>query len=93
MVTFEVKDMTCGHCVRAITQAVAAVDSAARVQVDLETHRVQVEPIEADARRLAGAIEQAGYTPVPISGDASTPQASVPRGGCCCRRSASLQAA
>jgi copper chaperone len=29
MVTFEVNDMTCGHCVSAITKAVAFVDPGA----------------------------------------------------------------
>ena len=35
MITFEVKDMTCGHCIKAITQAVLTVDSTAKVQIDL----------------------------------------------------------
>ena len=32
---FQVSGMTCGHCVRAVTQAIEALDPAARVNVDL----------------------------------------------------------
>ena len=64
--TFEVNDMTCGHCASTITQAVKALDAAADVQIDLATHRVRVESAEADSVRLADAIAQAGYTPVAV---------------------------
>ena len=40
MIAYEVKDMTCGHCVNAITQALKAVDSTAEVRIDLAQHRV-----------------------------------------------------
>lgn len=66
MITFEVNDMTCGHCVSTITKALKATDKDAKVQVDLATHRVQVEPAAADAGELADAIKEAGYTPVPV---------------------------
>ena len=46
MLTFEVKDMTCGHCVGAITKAVEAADPGARVQIDLA----------ASLRRERGAV-------------------------------------
>ena len=64
MITFEVNDMTCGHCVAAITKAVAFVDPGAKVQVDLALHRVQIEPIASTADVLSDAIKVAGYTPV-----------------------------
>lgn len=66
MITFEVNDMTCGHCVSTITKALKAADSDAKVQIDLETHRVRVEPASADAEELADAIKEAGYTPAPV---------------------------
>jgi copper chaperone len=65
MITFEVKDMTCGHCVKAITEAVKATDARAEVRIDLATHRVEIDPGAADALTLAGVIREAGYTPVP----------------------------
>lgn len=67
MITFEVKDMTCGHCVSAITQAVRAADPQARVDIDLARHRVQIEPGQADAQALEAAISEAGYTPQPLA--------------------------
>jgi copper chaperone len=67
MITFEVPDMSCGHCVATITQAVKAADRDAAVRVDLGTHRVQIEPARADAQALAKAIEDAGYTPVAVA--------------------------
>ena len=81
MITFEVNDMTCGHCVSTITKALKEADKDAKVQIDLATHRVQVEPVAADADELADAIKEAGYTPVPVS--PATP-AVVKQGGCCC---------
>lgn len=67
MITFEVNDMSCGHCVGAITQALKAADPNAAVQIDLARHRVQVAPAAADAEALAAAITEAGYTPVTLS--------------------------
>jgi copper chaperone len=65
MISFEVQDMTCGHCASAITKAVQQVDREARIQVDLQRHRVDIEPRQADAQQLGDAIREAGYTPVP----------------------------
>lgn len=64
MIAFEVGDMTCGHCVGAITQALKEVDPGAQVRIDLASHRVEIEPAAADARALGDAIREAGYTPV-----------------------------
>jgi copper chaperone len=66
MITFEVNDMTCGHCVATITKAVQAVDAGAGVQADLAAHRVSITPAAADAAQLRAAISEAGYTPVPV---------------------------
>ncbi len=65
MVAFQIDDMTCGGCAGSVTKAVKAVDPSAQVQVDLATHRVQIESAQADAKALQEAIEDAGYTPVP----------------------------
>ena len=50
MIAFEVKDMTCGHCVSTITKALKAADRDAQVQIDLARHLVKVEPATADAQ-------------------------------------------
>ncbi len=67
MITFEVQDMSCGHCVGAITQAVQAAAPGAQVHVDLASHRVEIEPAGASREVLAAAIEDAGYTPVALA--------------------------
>ncbi len=64
MISFQVDDMTCGHCVSTITGAVKAVDRNATVRIDLSAHRVEIEPDSASAQQLRAAIEEAGYTPV-----------------------------
>ena len=67
MIAFDVQDMTCGHCVSTITKALKGADKDATVRIDLATHRVEVEPGEADAAELSDAIREAGYTPVPVA--------------------------
>jgi copper chaperone len=60
MTKFEVVDMTCGHCVNAVTEAVKGVDPAASVDVDLSTKTVSVES-DAAVEMLSAAIHEAGY--------------------------------
>lgn len=60
MTTFDVKGMTCGHCVRAVTEAVREIDAQASVEVDLAAATVRVESTRP-AASIAEAIEQAGY--------------------------------
>ncbi len=86
MISFQVNDMTCGHCVSSITKAVKALDSGATVQIDLAAHRVEIEPAGANAAELSDAIKDAGYTPVPVENSAVAPiAASAPtRKSCCC---------
>jgi copper chaperone len=66
VITFEVKDMTCGHCASTITRALKEADPQARVAIDLDRHLVTVEPGGSDAMALRAAIAEAGYTPVPL---------------------------
>lgn len=85
MISFQVNDMTCGHCVSTITKALRAADKDAKVQIDLAMHRVQIEPASADAEELADAIKEAGYTPVPVQA-ADVDAVPAKAGGCCgCR--------
>ena len=58
---FEVQGMTCGHCERAVTQAVQGVDPAAAVRIDRSTGRVEVSGTSASREALAGAIAEEGY--------------------------------
>jgi copper chaperone len=61
-ISFDVPDMSCGHCVSSITQAVKAAAPGADVQIDLGRHRVVVSGTAAQAA-VQAAITDAGYTP------------------------------
>ena len=67
MIRFHVEGMTCGHCVKAVTQAIQAIDANATVSVSLPDKRVDVAST-ASAAALREAIVEAGY-------DASAPTA------------------
>ena len=62
MLNFQIPNMSCGHCVRAITEAVHAVDPAAVVQTDLERQAVEVDTA-ADRDAIARQLTEAGYAP------------------------------
>lgn len=83
MITFEVNDMTCGHCAGTITKAVNAIDGQAKVAIDINRHLVTIESGVASADSLAGAIREAGYTPVPAPAPASAVDAPAPGKSCC----------
>ena len=65
MQSFNVTGMTCGHCVRAVTNAVHSVDPDAAVEVDLDTGRVTVRNEAAPASRIISAIAAEGYAAEP----------------------------
>lgn len=64
MQAFKVSGMSCGHCVRAITQAIKALDAAAEVDVDLAAGQVQVSDT-LDAEQVQAAIREEGYAVEP----------------------------
>lgn len=62
--TFQIPAMSCGHCVRSITEAVQATDPAAQVQADLAGHRVTIDS-STPRDALVAALTAAGYAPAP----------------------------
>ncbi|NUU38534.1 heavy-metal-associated domain-containing protein [Pseudomonas sp. C2B4] len=60
MQVFNVEGMSCGHCVRAITEAVQAKDPAASVRVDLAAKEVGVESA-LTADQVIALISEEGY--------------------------------
>jgi copper chaperone len=82
MLTFEVNDMTCGHCVSTISKALKWTDKDAKVHIDLAAHLVQVESAAASAEELAEAIKDAGYTPVRVQTEEAVAKPAK-AGGCC----------
>lgn len=59
---FQVKGMTCGHCVTSVTAELQKVDGVTEVAVDLTTGQVTVDStkplVDGD---VAAAIDEAGY--------------------------------
>ena len=60
MQVFNVQGMSCGHCIKAITNAVQTRDPAASVRVDLASKEVGVES-RLDAAQIIEAISAEGY--------------------------------
>jgi copper ion binding protein len=60
--TYQVKGMTCGHCVGAVSGEISQLDGVTGVEVDLATGAVSVTseaPLGRDA--VAAAVDEAGY--------------------------------
>ncbi len=62
MLEFDIANLSCGHCARAVTEAVKEVDPAAQVEVDLPTKHVKVQT-QAERQKVVAALSEAGYTP------------------------------
>ncbi len=60
MIELTLPTMTCGHCVRTVTETVRKLDPAARVQIDLPSHTVQIESTRP-AEVLQKALAEEGY--------------------------------
>ena len=80
MTELRVGNMTCGHCVSAVTRAVRSVDPNAEVEVDLARGSVTVHG-QGEAGALVKAIGEAGY-PAAVADAKSAPLAR--KRGCCC---------
>ena len=64
MIEFTVPSMTCGHCVKTVTQTVQQVDAQATLQIDLPEHRVRIDST-LPAQLFAAALAEQGYAPAP----------------------------
>lgn len=71
---FNVEGMTCSHCERAITRAIAALGGTARV--DIAGGTVEVDGV-ADEARVRAAIEDEGYR-------VAASAAAAEKAGSCC---------
>lgn len=60
MQVFQVQGMSCGHCVRAITQALQAADAEAVVEVDLAAGEVRVAST-LSPEQISAVIADEGY--------------------------------
>jgi copper chaperone len=60
MQVFNVQGMSCGHCVKAITQALQAKDPEASVRIDLAAKEVGVDSA-LTADQVIAVITEEGY--------------------------------
>jgi len=58
--TFDVQGMSCGHCERAVTQAIRSLDPQAQVRIDRVAGKVEVQSAQP-REALARAIAEEGY--------------------------------
>lgn len=64
---FRVPEISCQHCVNAITKEVSALDGVRTVQVNLNDKSVRVEHHEdVGVNALISAIHEAGYDDVSV---------------------------
>ncbi len=61
--TYNVPDISCQHCIDAITNEVSAVDGVTSVQVDLDYKTVTV--VGGDLTSISAAIDEAGFDIAP----------------------------
>ena len=57
---FQIPAMSCGHCVKAITQTLTELDPAAQVSIDLPSKKVTVQT-EQERETVVAALAEAGY--------------------------------
>lgn len=72
---YSVSPLTCGRCVRRITEALQSVDSGARVQVDLASGTVEADGA-FDATTVVATLAAIGYQAIPATAGTG--------GGSCC---------
>ena len=62
MIELTLPTMTCGHCVRTVTETVQRVDSEAQLQIDLPSHQVRIAS-QQPAEAFVAALAEEGYAP------------------------------
>jgi copper ion binding protein len=61
--TYTVSGMTCGHCVKSVTEEVGAIAGVTGVDVDLATGKVTVtSSAPLSEKDVEAAVDEAGYT-------------------------------
>ena len=60
MLKLKVEEMSCGHCVKAVTEAANSVSDVGKVDVDLAGGLVTVSG-DPDSAAVIAALEEAGF--------------------------------
>ena len=61
-ISYSVPDVSCGHCVAAITSEVTTVAGVQSVDVDLDAKTVTITADPLDAPAILAAIDDAGFS-------------------------------
>lgn len=60
MYEYDIPDMSCGHCVATVTQAIKQADPDAVAEVDL-IRRTATVSSKLDPQAIGAALDEAGY--------------------------------
>ncbi len=66
MVEFEISGMSCGHCVKAVQQALATVAGVTTETVAVGAATVTYDPAIVAVAQLRDVVEDAGYAVVAV---------------------------
>ncbi|OPK07356.1 MULTISPECIES: heavy-metal-associated domain-containing protein [Pseudomonas] len=87
-VELQVQGMSCGSCVKHVTEALRPLEGVSDVTVDLQAGRVKVSG-DSDNHALLAALQDAGYpaqlATVESVSSKKTSGCGGNGGGCCCR--------
>lgn len=61
--TMRIDGMSCGHCVKAVREALAEVPGVEVEQVEIGVATVAYDPARTERSQLADAVRDAGYEP------------------------------
>ena len=62
-VTVTAPDISCGHCVATVKEAVGTLQGVASVEADADTKRIEIDfdPGRVSLAQIESALEEAGY--------------------------------
>ena len=63
--TLHITGMSCGHCLSAVNQALAALPGSGRRSVRIGRAEVRYDPALIDPAQIVAAVDEAGYHAVP----------------------------
>ena len=61
--TMRIGGMSCGHCVKAVRDALAEVPGVQVERVNVGSATVRIDPAVTAREQVAGAVRDAGYEP------------------------------
>lgn len=85
IIHLQVEGMSCGSCVKHVTEALQPLPGVSGVEVDLQSGQVRVSgDLPQGSDPLVSALTSAGYPAKLFTSAASIQQPKKSGGGCCC---------